>query len=130
MMEIFLLLNGFMRFVRNEIFHGQRTSHNSVTLFYKLSGRTESKRSHKYERIFRVNDILGTLHMLVYFAMHMQYGSWKHSWYSHWLLARGSRVVVQVPVGSKIFTYPYLADWFWDPSTLLSNGCGGIFPQG
>jgi hypothetical protein len=39
------------------------------------------------------------------------------------------RVGVRVPVGSRIFTSQYRPDRLLGPSTLLSNGYRGLFPE-
>jgi hypothetical protein len=39
-------------------------------------------------------------------------------------------VTVRVPVESRIFSSPWPSDRFWCPPNLLSNGYGGLFPQG
>jgi hypothetical protein len=38
-------------------------------------------------------------------------------------------VGVRIPVGSRIFSSPLRQDQLWGPSSLLSNGYRGIFPQ-
>jgi hypothetical protein len=40
----------------------------------------------------------------------------------------GRGVGVRVPVGSRFFSPPLPPDRFWGPSSLLSNGYGGLFP--
>jgi hypothetical protein len=39
-------------------------------------------------------------------------------------------VDVRVPLGSRIFTFPYRPDGFWGPPNSLSNGYRGLFLQG
>jgi hypothetical protein len=44
---------------------------------------------------------------------------------------RGGRV--RAPVGSRIFSFPQLPDWLWDPPSLLCllyNGYWGLFLRG
>jgi hypothetical protein len=39
-------------------------------------------------------------------------------------------VAVRVPLGAGIFSSPCFPDRFWGPTSLLSNGYRGPFPEG
>jgi hypothetical protein len=58
--------------------------------------------------------------MLVYSNFGMSHGSIVSIATGYRLNNREVRI--QVPVGSRILTSPYLPDWLWGPPNLLSNG--------
>jgi hypothetical protein len=46
----------------------------------------------------------------------------------YWL--GGGGVGIQVPVGSRNFSFPSLPDRLWGSPILLSNGYRGLYPRG